>query len=144
MRERWARMLAFLTGGLVVLLSAAFAAVQNPPGGGGDGSAEQGGSTASVAVDAAVVERGRAVYDKSGCARCHSISGKGSPRSPLDGVAAKMGDDELHAWIVGGDSVADDLSPRALNTKKAYQQLPEADIKALMEYLRQTDGGAGE
>jgi mono/diheme cytochrome c family protein len=129
MRERWARTLAFLTGFLVLLLSGAFAAIQNPAATPGGGS-----GTAAPAV-AADLERGKAVYDQQGCARCHSVAGKGSPRSPLDGVGSRLDRAELHDWIVAAPAVQDDLSPRAVSAKQGYAKLPEADLEALIDYL---------
>lgn len=136
MREHWARMLALATGLVVVLLSVGFAAVQN------SGTVAAPAATASAAAtsapenDAAQYERGAAVYEEQQCARCHSLAGKGSPRSPLDGVGNTLSVEEIHDWIVGADSIADELSPRALNTKKAYSALPAEDIAALVEYVR--------
>lgn len=130
MREHWARTLAFLTGLLVLLLSAAFAAIQNPAAT-ADGAS--GSPPASATADA---ERGKAVYEDQGCARCHSIAGKGSPRSPLDGVGSRLDRAELHDWIVAAEAVQDELSPRAVSAKQGYAKLPAEDLEALIEYLR--------
>lgn len=127
MRERWAIGLAILTGVLVLLASAVFAAIQNPAA---------DGSTAGTEPTAAVnVERGRAVYEANSCARCHQVAGKGSPRSPLDGVGGRLSRDELQQWVTGDDAVADDLSQRALVAKRAYRALSEDDLTALLDYL---------
>jgi mono/diheme cytochrome c family protein len=137
MREHWARLLALLTGALVVLLSAGFAVVQNPPG------------RAPVAIPAALVpepditgsaalaDRGRQLFDDQGCVRCHSVAGHGSPRSPLDGVGARLDRDEIRHWIVGDDAVSEDLAPRVLAAKKPYQSLPEEELDALVAWLQQ-------
>jgi len=75
------------------------------------------------------------VFDAQGCARCHSIAGQGSPRSPLDGVGAALSREELRHWVIGADAIKDDLSPRALTAKQDYAALPAGDLDALIEYL---------
>ena len=131
MRERWARLLAFTTGRLVLLLSAAFAAIQNP-------AATPAEAEPAAAADAASSERlarGRAVLEANDCLRCHSIAGAGSPRSPLDGVGARVPRAELHDWVIASDAVKDELSPRAATAKAAYRELPAEDMEALLDYL---------
>ena len=71
---------------------------------------------------------GRRVYDREGCAMCHSIAGTGKRRHPLDGVGARLKREDIRKWIV---------SPREMNPevrKKAYQ-LSQEDLDALIEYL---------
>lgn len=133
MRERWAIALAILTGLVVVLASAAFAAMQNPPR---PPAASIGESGSADAPDATSVQLpGRAVYEANSCARCHQLAGEGSPRSPLDGVGARLSRDELRQWITADDAIADDLSKRAWEAKQAYRSLPAADLEALIDYL---------
>ena len=43
----------------------------------------------ALAVDTDV-ELGRRVYDREGCAICHSIEGKGKRGHPLDGIGARL------------------------------------------------------
>lgn len=139
MRERWARRLAMITGLMVLLLSAAFAAIQNP--GGGEPPAVPASPTVAKAAgdDPALLARGRAVFDAQDCARCHSIAGQGSPRSPLDGVGARIPRDELRHWIIGGEAVAEELAPRVLAAKQPYAGLPAEDLDALVAYLASLD-----
>lgn len=132
MRELWARILAVTTGVLIVLLSAAFAAIQNP--------AADATTAAAAPTDPPRQAEGRAVYDAQDCARCHSIAGRGSPRSPLDGVGARLSREEIRQWITGADEVRDDLSPRALSAKRAFQKLPADELDALVMYLEGLDG----
>lgn len=137
MRERWARRLAWLTCSLVLAFTAAFAATYNagtatpaaepmqpvpPPSTGGTDDGER-------------IARGREVYASLDCGTCHSIAGEGSPRSPLDGVGSRMDRAEIRAWTLGEDSVAEDLSPRALRAKRGYRELDGDDIEALVTYL---------
>ncbi|MCG6116672.1 MAG: cytochrome c [Aquimonas sp.] len=128
MRERMARHLALLTGLMVILLSAAFAAVQNP-------AAEGAASAAAAASGDAQLQRGRAVFEANDCQRCHSVDGQGSPRSPLDGVGARLSAEELLHFSVADESVQDDLAPRAIAAKRPYAELPTADLEALVAYL---------
>lgn len=139
MREHWARGLAMLTGLLVVLLSAAFAALQNP--GGEPAPVGESGAAAGAAADAEAVARGRALFETHHCTRCHSIAGRGSPRSPLDGIGARLDRDELRQWIVADDAVREDLSPRTIAAKKSYAALPEEELDALVAYLASLGAG---
>jgi nitric oxide reductase large subunit len=132
MRERWARWLAILTGLLVLLLAAAFAWLQNPPPA---PPAEQRQSAIAATADPQQVERGRQAFDSNGCLRCHSVAGHGSPRSPLDDVAARLDAAELRQWMLGDPEIADGLTRRALEAKQAYHALPAAEIDALLGYL---------
>jgi len=128
MRELWARRLAAVTGLLVLLLSAAFAAVQNPP------LPAASAAVSSAAPDSADA-RGRAVFDANDCARCHSIAGEGSPRSPLDGVGSRLSIEEIRQFVIADEAVQDDLAPRAIAAKRPYAELPAAELDALVAYL---------
>ena len=86
--------------------------------------------------DPAQVALGREVYASLDCSSCHSIAGQGSPRSPLDGVGKALSRQEIHDWIVAADSVAEDLSPRAIRTKHAYRDLPPEKLEALVSYMQ--------
>ena len=129
MRERWAITLALLSGALVVLMSAAFAAIQNP--------AKPAAAVVEQNADgtAARIAAGRKVFEAQDCMRCHSVAGEGSPRSPLDGVAAELDRATLRAFAIGDDTVKDQLSPRTLAAKRNFQSLPAEDIEALADYL---------
>lgn len=133
MREHWARMIAMLTGAIVVLLSAGFALLQNPPG---TAPAASAPAAVEMALDPQVVARGREVFEEQHCMRCHSVGGEGSPRSPLDHSAATLDAAQLRAFTVGSESVADALGRRTLAAKQAYQQLPAEDLDALVAYLQ--------
>lgn len=136
MRERWAKGLALATGLLVLVLAAAFAAIVNPPGRkpAADADAvEQPGDDSGPAPEQ--IARGQDVFTRNNCSSCHSVAGKGSPRSPLDGVGSRLTRDELHNRIVAGESVRAALSPRAISAKQRYAELPAADMDALLDYL---------
>jgi mono/diheme cytochrome c family protein len=132
MRERLALGLASLTGFLVVVLAIGFALVQTAP--------ERPIEEAIVAPleepeVAPRVAEGRAVYAAQNCARCHAIAGRGNPRFPLDGVGARRDRDGLRAWITAPPEMADQMSSRAFSAKQPYQNLPEDELEALIDYL---------
>lgn len=136
MRERWARRLAFLTCLLVLLVSVAFAATRNTGPVPAAAVVATTAAPAEAALDPAQVALGREVYASLDCSSCHSIAGQGSPRSPLDGVGKALSRQEIHDWIVAADSVAEDLSPRAIRTKNAYRDLPPEKLEALVSYMQ--------
>jgi mono/diheme cytochrome c family protein len=156
MRERIAIGLSLLTTALLVLLAGAFAARQNPPGEPPRAyvpatapEAEPAAPTAPIAPEPAATPaaapadsaRGREVFARAGCARCHSVDGVGNRRYPLDGVGARLGPAGLWAWTVGDDAVRDGLSPSALRSKQRYRALPADEREALLAYLAALRGG---
>lgn len=118
MRENWARLVVFITGILVVVLSMMFARVQNPD--------------KPPVEKSEQVSEGERVYQKQGCAGCHSIKGEGG----LTVVVNKYNDEELRAWITGAETLEGKMSRSIMNLKSRYQKLPEEDIDALVVYLR--------
>lgn len=75
-----------------------------------------------------VLALGRRVYREERCARCHSIAGEGSPRSPLDGVGDRLTREEIRLWIVAPQEIA----PRV---RKPSYELPEEELEALVAYM---------
>ncbi len=138
MRERWARGLAAFTGMIVLLLSIGFAWLQNPVRDAVAAPSEPASAPAQPAPPATDprLAAGKRVYDAQNCARCHSVAGEGSPRSPLDGVGASLGPVELLHYATGHAAIAEDLSPRVLKEKQGYQSLPKDDLDALVAYLQ--------
>ena len=132
MREKWARRIALLTGGLVLALAVVFALSQNPP----DRALPARAPPAPVtpAADPALVESGRRVYTEQDCARCHAIAGRGNPRSPLDGVGTRLSAAEIRRWIAPSrepDALSDSFQARHANLT-----LTEPQREALVAYLR--------
>jgi len=89
------------------------------------------------AQDAELVKKGEAVYAAQKCSMCHSIAGKGSKTSPLDGVGKKLSAEDTRHWIVSPIEAA----AKAKSTKKPpmpakYGKLPAADIDALVAYMQ--------
>jgi len=79
--------------------------------------------------DAEKVKKGQQVYAAQHCSICHSIAGKGNPKTPLDDVGGKMTADDLKKYIVNPKSV------KADSKMKAYPSLPADDLDALVAYL---------
>lgn len=82
----------------------------------------------TLAAEEATVPAGRRVYEREGCAMCHSIAGQGRRRHPLDGVGSRLGKEDLRKWIVSPQEMKPDVE------KKSYR-LPPEDLDALLEYL---------
>ena len=83
------------------------------------------------------VAKGVAVYGAQKCMTCHSIAGKGSKVSPLDGVGAKLSADEIRQWI----TTPTEMTAKTKSTKKPpmpakYGTLPAADVDALVAYMQ--------
>lgn len=139
MRERIARWYALGIGFFVVGLAALFAERQNA-----DPVVDATPTTAEappvvpppdVPPDPAELRHGRTVFEEQGCLRCHRVAGEGSPRSPLDGVGARLNPDELRAFIVADDEVRGSLSSSVARAKTEFADLPEGDLGALVTYL---------
>ena len=130
MRERLARRIALLTGTLVMVLAAVFARIQNPPGAPPPSPAIPRPAATTTPQPSPLVERGERLYVDLGCARCHSIAGRGNPRLPLDGVGARSSEAQIRAWITPGAS-----TPGSYRDRHADLGLPAEERDALAAYL---------
>jgi mono/diheme cytochrome c family protein len=143
MREKWARRIALLTGGLVLALAVVFALSQNPPDRSlparAPATAPPAASTTATA-DPARVESGRRVYAEQDCVRCHAIAGRGNPRSPLDGVGARLSAAEIRRWIA--PSPEPDTVSNSFQARHANRTLTEPQREALVIYLQSLRNGA--
>jgi mono/diheme cytochrome c family protein len=148
MRERIAIGITLLTLTLLVVLATVFATSQNRPGPTAQGAATlmpasqpavmeggDAGPASQIAQQAADSVRGRAVYEKATCQRCHSIEGVGNRRYPLDGVGARRTRAQLRDWTIGAGAVVDSLSPSAARAKRQYAELPKAEMDALLHFM---------
>lgn len=75
------------------------------------------------------LKNGREVYAIQKCALCHSISGIGGKKMPLDGVGSKLESEEIKKWILTPKDM------KADTTMKAYPNLPKKDLNDLIAYL---------
>lgn len=127
MRERLALLVCGLTLLLVAGLSWLFAVRHNPRG--------DAPVPARTAAPPPVESAGLRLFREQGCTNCHALGGSGNPRSPLDGVAARLDRAALYAWITGTGAAAEQLATSVVRRKERYRELPEADMKALIDAL---------
>jgi cytochrome c5 len=148
MRERIAVGITILAVCVLLALSVLFAVRQNPgtsvgpfAGAAADAPAGQATGTDEPHTEPAAALQesdslaGLRVFRASGCERCHSVAGAGSPRYPLDGVGSRRNRDELRVWTVGAEAVQDSISPSALRAKQRYQQLSAEDMRVLLSFM---------
>ena len=88
----------------------------------------------SSAQDAALIEKGKAVYTANKCQTCHAVEGKGNKKSPLDGVGKKLSAADISNWITNPKEMEAKLAEKPKIHMKAYK-LADADLKALVAYL---------
>lgn len=93
-------------------------------------------ANSAAAQDAALIKKGQDIYTAQKCQLCHSVAGKGSKVSPLDGVGKKLSADDIKQWITHPT----DMAAKAKSTKKPpmqnkYASLPAGDLDALVAYM---------
>jgi mono/diheme cytochrome c family protein len=138
MRERIALLICWLTLVLIVGLSWVFAVRHNPvvaP------AALVAPAAATPGGPAPANEAGARVFREQGCTSCHALGGAGNPRHALDGVGARLNREELRAWTTGTGVAADRLSAMVVRRKQRYQEMADAELSALLDYLA-APGGA--
>ena len=84
----------------------------------------------------ALIATGRSVFETQGCMLCHSIAGKGNPRSPLDGVGGRYSAEAIRQWILAPVELKNKLPARAFQAKQTYRHLPVEELDALVAYLK--------
>jgi mono/diheme cytochrome c family protein len=94
-------------------------------------------SKTNISTEAAVAlpHPGLVVFEEQKCATCHSLSGKGNPRYPLDGIGSRMIAGELEQWITATGPAQEKLSSMVVRRKERYRTLSPPDMTALVEYL---------
>lgn len=125
MREHLARIVAALSGVLVLLVVLGFGLVQNPPE-----------LAAEPAPDPQRVLAGRAVYEAQGCAICHTLAGEGDNQYPLDGIGARMNSEQIRLSIAPTSDMRGRFLDGVYEAKQGYQALPQEDMENLVAYLR--------
>ena len=78
--------------------------------------------------------RGAQLFVDQKCTLCHSISGKGNMKGPLDDVASKISPADIRAWITDAKGMTAKMKPERKPEMKAYT-LPKEDVDALVAYL---------
>ena len=144
MREKWARLIAYLTGILVLLLAVHFARIQNPvlvplitenKLQSQITAQSESDQTESGENRQKRIEHGLQIYNQQGCSLCHAIEGHGNPRSPLDGVGSKRSAEELRHWVIGSDEIQGQLSERSFKFKQAHR-ITDHELESLIYYLQ--------
>ncbi len=125
MREILSKYIVLLTSMLIVILSVLFALSQN-----------RDETTQIIPSNFEKIQKAKDIYAKQGCGRCHSIDSVGNKRNPLDGVGDRMSQEMLKKWIVGDDSLKDELPRYALSQKQKYKQLSHEELNALVDYMQ--------
>ena len=82
---------------------------------------------------------GAKVYAAQKCSICHSIAGVGNKKFPLDGVGAKLTNDQIREWMVNPVEAAKKANSTAKPPMKAYPNLPKADLDAVVAYMKSLD-----
>jgi len=90
---------------------------------------------ATPATPADRLAAGRDAFERLGCLRCHSIAGRGSPASPLDGIGQRRDPASIRDWVLGTGDAKGALSANVLRAKARAQGDP--DLDALVDYLGQ-------
>ncbi len=140
MREKYAKRIVVLTALIVLLLAFVFARIQNPnQSTNTTKSREQITSSErqqSAAPDSKHIGVGRQIYKQQSCELCHSISGQGNPRNPLDGVGTKHTANELRNFITGADALQNSLPNSIQKMKQRYKELSADELDALVIYMQ--------
>lgn len=143
MREKWARLIVLFTGLIVLLLAMVFAFVQNPNKTSTVLKSEQQVSSTTstmnqktIGLDSKLIEEGRKIYQEQNCSACHSIAGKGNPRTPLDSVGIRRTAEELRNWVIGSDKLQGLLPDSIRRLKQKYKELSEDELDAIVSYLK--------
>lgn len=121
LREKWARKIAVITGTLFLVLAIIFSWIQNP--------------VTKEDKENIVEQAGMSVFEKQGCIQCHSISGRGNSRFPLDGISRRMPEREIKKWIVADPTVRNKLSPAIASLKSSYATIPKQEMSQLLSLL---------
>jgi len=92
------------------------------------------GAAASAAAQDAKVANGEKLYADQKCGLCHAVGEKGNKKGPLDGVGAKLSNDELRQWIVDAKGMTAKTNAPRKPEMKNYA-LPKDDVDALVAYM---------
>src|SRR4051812_22345090 len=90
---------------------------------------------AAAAPDAALVEKGQALFTSNHCSICHSVAGKGNPKGPLDAIGDKHPAAELKQWLTEPVEMAKKANATRKPPMPSFAKLPAADLDALVAYL---------
>ena len=93
----------------------------------------------AMAKDAAMVEKGKQVYDAATpkCKVCHAVAGVGNAKGALEGVGTKLKAEEVKAWMRTPKEMTEKTKATRKPTMPAYpkEKLSDEDLEALTAYL---------
>ena len=89
----------------------------------------------AAAQEAPQIEKGKQVYAAQKCQVCHSIAGVGNKKGALDDVGARLKADDIRQWIVAAPEMAAKTKAERKPPMKAYPNIANEDVDALLEYL---------
>ncbi len=76
-------------------------------------------------------KKGEEVYAKQNCKLCHSIANVGNKKNPLDGVGAKLTEDQLKKWV----RTPKEMNPKTLMAAYPASKISDADLADLVAYM---------
>jgi protein SCO1/2 len=100
---------------------------------------------AQDAVDANQAKRGKALFTNRGCGGCHTF-GKKLAGPDLVGATERRDADWMRRWLkspdtmLETDSIAKAMLAEFQNVKMPNMKLTDADVDALVHYMRQESG----
>jgi mono/diheme cytochrome c family protein len=80
------------------------------------------------------VDQGAALFTAQKCVMCHSAAGKGNPKGPLDGVAAKHKANEIRQWILDPEGMRAKTNATRTPAMKPLKLTTE-QVDALVAYI---------
>jgi cytochrome c2 len=86
--------------------------------------------------DPKLVQRGEQLYAEQKSSMCHSIQGKGNKAGPLDGMGARLSEEDIRQWLINPRVMAEKTKSTRKPLKGAYTKLPREDLDALIAYMR--------
>ncbi len=89
-----------------------------------------------ASMSAQEAARGAAVFAEQKCGICHSIGDAGNKRGPLDAVGTTLTPEDIRQWLLDPVAMASQRGATRKPPMRAYANLPEADLEALVAYLR--------
>ena len=92
-------------------------------------------SAGLIGQNAQQVAAGQKLFADLGCAKCHSIEGKGAKIAPLDGVGSKLTAAEIRMWLTDPPAMMAKLPKKPLVPMRKVDR-PDADLDALVAYLQ--------
>lgn len=78
---------------------------------------------------------GQKIFTDQKCGLCHSVGDKGNKKGPLDGVASKLSEADLRAWITDAKGMTAKTKAARKPEMKAYA-LPKEEVDELVAYLQ--------